>query len=160
MTDAALDNKAPTPSPRTPHPHMQQPHHDTSSSDGTGATQPPRAASPPSARGGRASLASSPRSRRFKPDPVALNAANYDPGKGRRGAQRGRENGRVSPRNKRVGRLKGLPSRRPLPEGFPGPPPPPLPRPARPQARPFCQYQLTPFVSPALSLESIYIYTY
>lgn len=69
MTDTALDNRAPTPTPRTPHPHMQQPHHDTSSSDGTGATQPPRAASPPSARGGRASLASSPRSRRFKPDP-------------------------------------------------------------------------------------------
>lgn len=89
MTDAALDNKAPTPSPRTPHQHMQQPHHDTSSSDGTGATQPPRAASPPSARGGRASLASSLRSRRFKPDPVALNAANYDPAKGpTRGTER------------------------------------------------------------------------
>lgn len=80
MTDAALDNKAPTPSPRTPHPHMQQPHHDTSSSDGTGATQPPRAASPPSARGGRASLASSPRSRRFKPDPRGPERGQLRPG--------------------------------------------------------------------------------
>lgn len=35
MTDAALDNKTPTPSPCTPHQHMQQPYHDESSSNGT-----------------------------------------------------------------------------------------------------------------------------
>lgn len=76
----------------------------------------PSAASPPAAWRGRVSLQSSLRSRRFKHEPPWPRTRPITTrGQGQRGAHRGRENGRVSPRNKRVRRLEGLPSLPPSP---------------------------------------------